>query len=194
MGNAQSEPKSAGSSRRSSFRSDPKSPASPLPGKSSEIPISKATKAPQKTLIADSLIAGSPLNPSDEYMASGTDWMTKKHPGTNGDLVSTQNNFKALRIDNTQPNSFNKVSGISSALNPQKSEGSKPNDGLIVGSDDYNAVLKTIEEINLLFVQPKGEPSYKNSSKITHTYGPTGLAPLAPLTIPTESKDGTFDI
>jgi hypothetical protein len=31
------------------------------------------------------------------------------------------------------------------------------------------------------YIQPRGEPSYKNSSKISHSYGPTGLAPLAPL-------------
>lgn len=29
-----------------------------------------------------------------------------------------------------------------------------------------------------LFAQPSGEPSYKNSSKISHYYGPTGPRPL----------------
>lgn len=47
---------------------------------------------------------------------------------------------------------------------------------------------KTDDLTESVYIQPPGEPSFKNSAKIVHSYGPNGIAPLSRTRTPNSQK------
>lgn len=97
-----------------------------------------------KSFIPHSLITGSPLAHSEEYVAPEYG----RFPTTNKNMSSAAKAINDLQLDERE-----------------------------IKLSDYESSLST------MYIQPKGEPSYKNTSRISHNYGPSGLAPLAPLRV-----------
>ena len=106
---------------------------SPTPQSSIQIPQRKSNRS----LVTDSLVAGSPLDRFSTSNPERTAWIPK-------DPVINETASVAPEFSSPLQNELGQLS-----------------------LDN--------------FMHPQGEPSYKNNSKIVHSYGPTGFAPFSSL-------------